>query len=280
MKYTYLENLKNELHSKGIYDNDEIIKKYERRYNLGKEAGLSDEEIEEMLGSPQSVAARIYVENHAEEEITKEAEDSSYNDAIYNVDISTVADDIYILFDDIDKVQYENQDADLYNYEIINNENYFRFVFKKSRFLALYRNSGKIKILLPRRLMDNFRVYSTDGSVRIIGEVKAKRFSLETITGRVEIEKIDTLHCNIKTVSGTASCNKITGDDIIVGTVSGNIGVEYIKSNELRLESVSGSIIINEASASIKASTVAGNLMVNGNEIGTNIKNKVRSFFR
>ena len=83
MKEKYLEELKYALNERGIY-NSEIIAKYERRYNLGKEAGLSDEDILDMLGSPSDVAAKIFAEGF-KDETNKEAEYNSYYEDNYDI---------------------------------------------------------------------------------------------------------------------------------------------------------------------------------------------------
>ncbi|MBO5712363.1 MAG: DUF4097 family beta strand repeat protein [Acholeplasmatales bacterium] len=278
MKEKYLEELKYALNERGIYDS-EIIAKYERRYNLGKEAGLSDEDILDMLGSPSDVAAKIFAEGF-KDETNKEAEYNSYYEDNYEVDISTVADNIEIIFDDIEKPCYQTNNVDLYNYEIIENPEVFSFKFKKMRFLALYRTTGSISIRLPKKYMSSMVVKSTEGHIDIKGNIVAKYFCVEAISGYIRLEDIDSTYTNIKTVSGKAACNTLLAREAILGTVSGGIAVKYIRSDELSIESISGTIIIDEANASINATTISGNVMVNGKEFGNNIKNKVKDFFR
>ena len=94
------------------------------------------------------------------------------------------------------------------------------------------------------------------------------------------MQNIDSAYINIKTVSGKASINKLIANDAVLGTVSGAIKSNYIKADNLRLESISGQIIIDNAHATINATTISGNILVNGNEFGNNIKNKVRDFFK
>ena len=51
MKDEFLKELETRLKEENIEDTDSIISKYEKRYNFGLESGLSEEEIENMLGS-------------------------------------------------------------------------------------------------------------------------------------------------------------------------------------------------------------------------------------
>jgi DUF4097 and DUF4098 domain-containing protein YvlB len=279
MKEKYLEELEIALDERNILNKNEILTKYERRYNLGKEAGLTDADIEDMLGSPIDVANKISVEGFNDTS-NKEANEEVNEKSNFEVNVSTVADNIQIIFEDITKPYYETNNIDLYNYEITETNEEFSFKFKKMRFLALYRNSGSVIIHLPKWYMTSMEVKSTDGHIDIKGNVLAKDFTVEAISGYIRVEDIDSTYINIKTVSGKASCNNVISHDAVFGTVSGGIAVKYVKSDDLRLESISGQIIIEEANASINATTISGNVMVNGKEFGNNIRNKVRDFFR
>ena len=276
MKEKYLARLKEELEDRGIYDNALVISKYERRYNLGKEAGLTDFEIEEMLGTPTEVAEKIYIDN-MNNESSKYAEETYEN---FKATISTVSDNITIVFDDIDKPYYEVNNVDLNNYNIINNPDEFKFAFIKMKFLALYRTVGNIKIYLPYSHMNSIAINSTSGNITIENNAISKYFTLETISGNVKTDNIESQEMNIKTVSGNVSCKTLVATNAFCSTVSGDYSVEFVKSNVLNLESISGSIIIKEADSSINATSISGNIMVNDKEIGHSIKNKFKDFFK
>ena len=100
----YLEELKNELEKENISNKDEIFKKYEDRYNFGLEAGLSDEEIEEMLGDIDDIIEKY---KEAEEEINENI-DNEENKAILYVKV--LRDDVVVREskDDECHIYYEN----------------------------------------------------------------------------------------------------------------------------------------------------------------------------
>ena len=58
MKDDYIAALNRALMFYQIENKDEILKKYEKRYDFGIESELTEDEIEKMLGNPTEIAKK------------------------------------------------------------------------------------------------------------------------------------------------------------------------------------------------------------------------------
>ena len=92
MKETYLNNLSKALDSVHAKNKDEILKKYEKRYDFGLESGLSEEEIESKLGNPSDIAREYRDDNFTSDGTKKEFEFKKN----YNLVIHTVNDIVHV----------------------------------------------------------------------------------------------------------------------------------------------------------------------------------------
>ena len=84
----YLERLSLALDKVNANNKSTIIEKYRKRYEFGLESGLSEQEIEEMLGDPETIAEKYRTE-------TNNFENKRY-DKEHNCVIKTVNDNITI----------------------------------------------------------------------------------------------------------------------------------------------------------------------------------------
>ena len=124
----FLKELEEKLKEKNIENWEEILDKYEKRFNFGLESGLSDEEIIRMLGSVDDI-----IDSYSK----KEDRDI---DGL-KIHVSTVADDVFFerSKDDTFHVYLENINED--SYKIIKNEK--RLGFAASLNIGIEESKGK-----------------------------------------------------------------------------------------------------------------------------------------
>ena len=84
----------------------------------------------------------------------------------------------------------------------------------------------------------------------------------------------------LSTVSGDISGISIKAKEVYVDTVSGDMGCNVINCDNLGLSSVSGDFNIAYANANIKASSVSGDIIVNSQNVGVNVKKTIKGLFR
>ena len=66
MKESFLKELREALEAKGVQNIEDILDTYSSRFDLGYEAGMTDEEILDMLGSIEDI-----VSSYTEKEVSK-----------------------------------------------------------------------------------------------------------------------------------------------------------------------------------------------------------------
>ena len=124
-----------------------ILIKYRKRYEFGLESEMTDEEIENMLGTPTDVInkyVKIEVKDSKEQKKFINEEKANYKKG-YNLKIKTVTDDIVMLESDDDECHLEFDGVDLTMYNIVNNtEEGVKVDYIKSKFFGLNRRKGGV----------------------------------------------------------------------------------------------------------------------------------------
>ena len=277
MKNIYLNDLKEKLESNSVENAYDILTKIEKRYNLGLEAGLDEEEIEEMLGSVDDI-----VNQYTNVTVEEKKEKINNEEKVVSLEISSVSDNLTIEFDDIKDIEYELINVNVDCYDISYEKKEFKLKYKKAKFLALNRKeSGHIIVKLPNSIKyEKVSIHTTSGEVVIKDELTCKIFKLNTVSGDVALDNVSSNYIKLSTVSGDITSLSLTGDEIYIDTVSGDMGSNVVNCDNLGLSTVSGDINITNAKASIKASSVSGDINVNGSDIGVSFKKTIKGIFR
>lgn len=277
MRSIYINDLKEKLEAKSVNNPEALINKIEKRYDLGLEAGLTEEEIEEMIGDIDELINQ-YAETSKDEKIDNSKED----DKLISIEISSISDDVTVEFEDITDIEYEMVNINVDCYDIAYENKELKIKYKKAKFLALNRKaSGHIIVRLPKNIkFGKFQINTTSGDIVIKEELECETFKINSVSGDIELDNITSDYIKLSTVSGDITALSITGNEIYVDTVSGDMGSNIVNCDKLSLSSVSGDINIANAKANIKASSVSGDINVNGINVGVSVKKTFKGLFR
>ena len=273
----YLSDLENELENNGYINTDEVVEKYRKRYEFGIESGMTDDEVQERLGTPEDIVKKM------SDNSSYEYKEESLESGKFKIEINTVSDnvrfeesrdgDTHIFMDDIEESSYE----------IVNND---REIFIKSltrKFFGLNRRRpGLFTIALPKDLKINkIKLDSASGDFESKIDLDTKSFFINMVSGDSEFKKITCKEFKSHVVSGDIEIQEINTDTAQVSSVSGDVDIDYLLANDLKVDTVSGDIKIKEASyaMNVKSSSITGNIIVDGKKY-KNVTTKVKEVFK
>ena len=134
---------------------------------------------------------------------------------------------------------------------------------------------------LPKNIRyDKFIISNTSGDVTINNGLNSRMVRINSVSGDVNFDNIDCNNIKISVVSGDITGLSINGLNVYVDSVSGDMTVNIINCDDLSLSSISGDFNISHVKANIKASTVTGDILVNNETVGANVKNTIKGLFR
>lgn len=263
MKEEYLKKLKEKLEENDILDKENIYLKYEARYNFGLEAGLSEEDIEERLGSVDSIIEQFK---------TKEILPTTFKE---DINIKSTHDDIIFKVDDsIDKikVQFDSISEEFYN--VVEEGDKISITYLENKFLLVNRKEiGCVTILIPSNIkLGDISIYSTTGDISF-DKLECDNFYLRTTNSDIKGTSLTCKNVSFSNVNGDVFISKVISDEGTISTVTGDYKSDYYKG-DLKINSVSGDVIIENYFGTYKASTVSGDVIINKNKENS-ILNKV-----
>lgn len=274
MKDSFLNELENQINIHDVPNKEEIMEKYRKRYDFGLEAGLSPEKIEEMLGDPREII---------KEYLNPEEKKEEYAELVdrYELDVSTISDDIEFVYSKDSEVHVEFIDVELECYEVEKTAVKLKIAFLKRKFFSLNRRkSGTIRIEIPRdKVFQRMTVGTTSGDITL-PVVKAEQIQLSTISGDCEFKTLEAPDISCTVVSGDITGENVKTRNISLSTISGDISIEFLVSETTKIDTVSGDVSIEEAKGNVSSTSVSGEVRVNGEETGLNVKSYVKGMFR
>lgn len=262
-KDEYLKKLDEELTNNNVRDKEkeEILNKYQKRYEFSLEADISEDEIEDMLGSPATVASKF--KRDVKEDKVVDEEEVNYKSG-YNLTIRTISDDIIfrVSNDDKNHIHFDDIDPNLYNVSTNSNDG-IRLEYKKEKYLSLNRRSGTITISIPKgKVFDKIYISSVSGDVEGI-DLAGKEINFQFTTADYKFHKLTADEITIRTVSGDVDIYNIESKLVLLNTVSGDIKVNAIKSNLTKIDAVSGDVIVAKLDGEFKYNTLSGDVKIN-----------------
>lgn len=277
MKQRFIEELENQINIHDVENKQEILEKYRKRYEFGLEAGLSEEEIEKMLGNPKDIIKDyIYSNNQEIKEEYKELLDK------YDIMVHSLCDDIHFVCSKDDGVHAELQNINVEAYEIEKTDTKLKICYKKSKFFSLNRKKGgKIQIEIPKnKLLGIVDISTTSGDINI-PNLEANEFKINMVSGDCNLENIEVKIFICHLVSADVLGESILADEMKIDTVSGDIKIDFAVANNVKIDTVSGDVKIVEGKlGNVSSTSVTGDIMINGTPAVTNVKNYVKGMFR
>lgn len=269
----YLERLSLALDKVNANNKSTIIEKYRKRYEFGLESGLSEQEIEEMLGDPETIAEKYRTE-------TNNFENKRY-DKEHNCVIKTVNDNITIKKSKDDKIHVYFEDCMDNAYDTKKClKNGIKIEYDKTKYFGLNRKSGgMITVEIPEdRLFYRADISTASGDIKI-DNLNSSDLEIVTASGDIVCHRLEAEKIKITTVSGEMFVDKGYSKNIVLSSVSGDIDFNHANSNELHVDTISGDANIKEATGNYKTSSVTGEITINGEKCG-NVKSYVKGLFK
>lgn len=289
MKDEYLNKLKEELEKNNIPDRDNIYQKYEKRYNFGLEASMKDEEIEEKLGTVESIIEKE--KEKAKQEIVENKENKIYDlTPLRNLNIKVAGDSVNVLVDSsINEVKFNFEDVKEKDYEITNDDKDISLTYKDRMFAFNKKeNDGLITVLIPQNMIFNeVNIKNTSGDFSLC-EIKANKVNIKNVSGDLYLPSLNSSSLEVNNTSGDVQIDKALCTDIELNNVSGDINVNYLKG-QLKISNISGDIQVENFLGTSKVTNVSGDVSINGDDSNTitetvtntinNVGRKVKEFF-
>lgn len=230
---------------------DELIQNYRNHYQLGLEAGLSEEEImarfgsvEEIFGLKQQKSAtyfklfKVALIHGGDLNITTSKDDDIH------IDIEENAIDYYTTVISEDELIIEPLHKDVKIFKRISGDITISFpettTFKKVDLKAI---SSDINSKNFGFICDDFCLNSTSGDADFI-YIKTNSAKFATVSGDVDITNMFSSNCSIATVSGDFNTSRGAIYKLNASTVSGDIAING-KVEKVKSSSISGDITIN-----------------------------------
>lgn len=251
----YLEDLKNALIKQNVKQNDidDIIRDHEEMISEALREGLSEEEIPQRFGDPQTLAKELSsneedVEHQENLDDYKLWQSISPESGLNKVIISMVYQDVIVKpSKDSDYHIYHEGPGDIKDYHLSYQKGELRIESPKLRGLLWNRNKKddiSFVVEIPKNVeISEFRERTVSGEIHYQG-INAHEFSIQTTSGDLNIENADTHKFVINTVSGDIHVSKVNMVNAETSQVSGDINMEDVNITELiHAGSVSGDIM-------------------------------------
>lgn len=250
MKESFLKELREALEAKGVQNIEDILDTYSSRFDLGYEAGMTDEEILDMLGSIEDI-----VSSYTEKEVSK----NKYNITLELVHFS----DFEIVKSKNPGVEFEMDRRALEYVKIIREKNSVSLKSKKSR---NGRFEGRMYVGEDVEI-DNLVINACSVDLKV-DSLSGKSFVFSNKSGDACFNNIDAEDkVIISNVSGDMKFNGLTSQNLIVSTVSGDIGIRELVCDRVQMSMVSGDIAIHRSNdAAYTINSVSGDFRID-NEI-------------
>lgn len=94
----------------------------------------------------------------------------------------------------------------------------------------------------------NIRIDNVNGKISTNNLLSKEDIFLSTVSGKMEIENIESKGIYLNTISGNYEITNISADEVKLSTISGNIKIETarVKDKNINSSKISGKIIINK----------------------------------
>jgi len=267
-KKDFLKALKQSAKNAHIKNDKVLIERYNKRFNLAYEAGISEEETCEKFGDVEDIINNFKTESDVEfdkVEVDVEKEKRAYTDyKDFSIDIQLVADEVDIRLADVENPSIEFNDANPDDYTIEATNHLFKLNFTpKAHFLTRMKRNHLI-VTIPDIHYKNFKVSVVSGKYKIPA-LRAKNISLKAVSGNYNVVSMLCDKLDINLVSGKTKIESLECTNFVIHNVSGNVSIANAICDNLIDHSVTGNVMIE--SGNVRNSVLDGlaaRLKING----------------
>lgn len=252
-KELFFNCLKETLQANNVENIDEIISEYERKYEIGISAGMSEEETIDGLGKIEDILNKY---------VKKESNKSTYNLKVEDVFSS----DFRIQKQDKDGIDI-NVSKEIKDYVDVITENHNIIIkpSKEDKGYRIFRNirSGYIDIYYgPNVSFDKISLTTVAGDFDV-DEITCNSATIITVSGDFDFEYLNAKEALLSTVSGDIDFNRLFVDVCRIKTVSGDIKADYCQIENLEVTTVSGDVDLTGVVKNKKSSSISGDITIN-----------------
>ncbi len=134
---------------------------------------------------------------------------------------------------------------------------------------TMYLNTDfKLTVKLPLSYKNKLQVTSSSGNLKL-PKVDLDTLVLETTSGDINAEEINSEIFQMVTSSGTMGVTTIYSKQLIAESTSGNITLGDASSESAKIETSSGTVNVEQATGDVKISSTSGNIQVSKGEAVT-----------
>lgn len=113
-----------------------------------------------------------------------------------------------------------------------------------------------------------FQIATSSGTT-IVGLINSKQFSVESTSGNISTGDVTSESVKIATASGTIIVGNINSKQLSAESISGDISIGEVTSESVNIETSSGTINVDQASGDVKISSTSGDIQVSKGEAVT-----------
>lgn len=245
----YINELKKALAEKEIDNIDEIIDKYQKRFEIGYKAGMTDEEIIDSLGSVDDIVnsyTRVDEPKYTYDlEISDVLISDLYIESIdedgFNINISEELNDKLDIKTDNNRIQIRNK--------------FNRSIFKKTK--------GTLTLQIGKNITFNQVSLNFTSTDCHIDKINCKAIAINIVSGDIEADLINADIIKISSVSGDANIIRMSANDVSVSTVSGDFDIKNINAVDAKISTISGDINLTGRIDNKSFSSISGDITMN-----------------
>lgn len=186
-------------------------------------------------------------------------------EGIKKVDISWIYGDVTITTSNKSSLKveesYMNKGKDSLHYYLDGDTLYIKFG-ESGKWINSEENKKNLKIEVPSNII--LKAENISGDIIMKGSMTHNTLDISTVSGDIEIERINTDKIKLSTTSGDIKVERSKNKETIVETVSGDVEIEEIESDGLSVYTASGEIEIEGIdSLNTTLETLSGDIELN-----------------
>lgn len=288
MKEKYLKELQEALENENIQNIDGILKLYQSRFELGYEAGMTDEEIIAQFKSIEEIIEENMDEDLKEPEPSYEGELdlSIFSDfKIIRKDETGIHFEIeerakeYIELSIRDKkVCLSTKDKSIFTKKYRPNFEGKMFIGSNVSFSSLLINNINCDVDICSLNCENLKISNVNGDLNLEGVECGEEFTLHNTNGDIKIMNLVSQQFKVGTVNGDIQIKELCCDGVNMSTVSGDIVIDRSNDSVYSLKSVSGDISIKSGLSmnNVSAISISGTVKVGGQTVKGDLNSKIK----
>ncbi len=265
----FLKELLSKAEARGFSKEEvaEIKATYKSRFELGREAGLSENDIVARFGTVDDII-KVYEERHIQKNYAKVKANSIVIDSSINGIIT-------FTYGQGDKMYYALTDETYFDVTTTGDS-----LTIKSKF-DIKKRTANIIVYIPYNLtLKTLNINAPSAKVDFDGvRLQAEEARLRTLSGSYSIKSLIAKDCRLETVSGNILVGELLADTLHISSITGDVEVKNINVEKASFSSLSGNMSLTGHVGTPKVTTLSGEVTVNTVKVGKSISQTLLGIF-